>query len=90
MGKHENLKIILEKYNKFIAEISKEFINELKSDSNTYKEVNKKLNIFEKEIIYNNFQSEEHKSLNILFLKYIKELLEDEKNDLPLTNRSKL
>lgn len=73
-----------------MEEASKEFINELKSDSKTYKEVQRKLDLFDKEIKYTNSQSQLYKFMNVCFIRYIKGLLEDEKNDLPLTNRSSI
>lgn len=83
----EKLKEILAKYDNAIDQVSKEFIHELKRDSKTYGEVLRRLNLFEKEIMYN-LRPEAHMNFIIRFFKNIDELLEEEKNDLPLTNRS--
>lgn len=86
MGDSNKLKEIFDSYDKTIGQVSKELINELKSESKTYGEVYKKINLFEKEIIYNNFKSQNYK-FTLLVFNYIKEVLDKEKNDLPLTNR---
>ena len=89
MNGNKKLKEILDRYDKDIDQISKEFIDELKSDSKTYSEVYRKLDLFQKEILFHNSKSQGYKDLVICFFIYTKELLENEKNDLPLTNRSK-
>jgi len=88
VSNNEKLKEIFDKYDKATDQVSKEFIDELKNDSKTYGDIYKKLSLFEKGIVYNNSKSQGHKLLICFFLGYIKELLDKEKNDLPLTNRS--
>jgi len=88
MSNNKKLKDIFDKYNKAIDQVSKEFIEELKCDSKTYGQVYIDLNLFEKEINYNSLKSLECKFITIGYFSYIKKLLEKEKNDLLLTNRS--
>lgn len=88
MNNIKKLKEIFDGYDKAINQVSKEIVAELKIDSKTYEEADRKMNLFEKEIVYNNLNSQNHKYLLIYLIAYVKELLEKEKNDLPLTNRS--
>lgn len=75
---------VASKYDDTVIKISKEFINELKVGCRTYGEVYEKLEIFIRETRWSNSKAV---SLTIL-IPCIKEMLEKEKNDLLLTNRS--
>ena len=81
----EALKTIFNKYSECIDPVSKEFIEELKKDCKTYREVYRKLNRFEKEISWNH---DNEKYASMVFVAYVKSLLDREMNDSPLTNRS--
>lgn len=76
---------IFNKFSKALDETAKEFINELKNNCKTYSDINEKLRLFEKEINYNCREI----YINIAFISHVKDLLEKEKNDLPLTSHSK-
>ncbi|MFQ9979585.1 hypothetical protein [Clostridium cadaveris] len=76
------MKILKEIYNKHIVtmdQISKEFIEELKKDSKTYRDVSNKLNSFEKELLWDN-----GKRIDKEFISHIIGLLEKEMNDSPI------
>lgn len=79
---NENLRGILDAYDRATDRTIEEIINELKRNSQTYKQVESKLMRFKKEI-----QFEHPNKYSHLFSEILK-LLEEEKNDLPLTNRS--
>lgn len=73
------MKILKEIYNKHIVtmdQISKEFIEELKKDSKTNRDVYNKLNSFEKELLWDN-----GKCVDKEFISHIIGLLEKEMND---------
>lgn len=74
----------MEEINVNVELILKSFIDQLKKDCNTYGEVLKKLNKYEKEISYINSEQQE---IKIVFIQYVRSLLNKEMNDLPLTNR---
>lgn len=74
----------MEEINVNVELILKSFIDQLKKDCNTYGEVLKKLNKYEKEISYIN---SEQREIKIVFIQYVRSLLNKEMNDLPLTNR---
>ena len=80
-----DLKEILSKYVKSTNEISKEFMEELKKDCKSYKEVKEKLSRPQKEIIWS---CGDEKSLNIALILYAASLLDKEMNDLLPINRS--
>ena len=88
MNNNKNLKEIFEKYDKTIDQISKEFIDELKNNSETYRDVLERVNLFEKEIMYDHSKSQSHRFLLCSIFNYIRGLMEKEKNDLLITNRS--
>lgn len=75
----KNLKEIYSKYTANMDQISKEFIQELKKGSKTYREVSNKLNSFEKELLWNN-----GKHVDKEFISHIIVLLEKEMNDSPI------
>lgn len=79
------LEEICNKYVEFTNEILKEFMEELKKDCKSYKEVKDKLDRVKKEFLW--FGGNEI-MLNIAIIQYAKSLLDKEMNDLPLTNRS--
>lgn len=79
------LEAICNKYVESTNEILKEFMEELKKDCKSYKEVKDKLDRIEKEFIWSGGNE---KMLNIAIISYAKSLLDKEMNDLPLTNRS--
>lgn len=80
----ESLKNIYIKFNKNIDMIAKEFIEELKVGCITYENVKKKLDKFEKDIMYSN-----NDPLGIVMFAYVRVLINKEMNDLHITNRSK-
>lgn len=80
---YRKLESILEKFNSTVEEISNLIIEELRKNSLTYKDLDKKINIFQKAVEF----SSEIGKYDYLF-KRIRQLVEQEKNDLPLTNRS--
>ena len=77
------MEVILKEHEKHIDETAHKILNEIKFESGTYGEVRKKLDRLRVSTRFNSGIKFEH-----LFNK-INELLEKEKNDLPLTNRSK-
>lgn len=80
----ENQLDILERYKQTTMEVAKEIIFELKKGCKTYKEVDKNLYIFKKTITFScDWKNYQH------LISIISELLENEKNDLLVTNRSK-
>ena len=80
----ESLKNIYIKFNKNIDMIAKEFIEELKIGCITYENVKKKLDKFEKDIMYSN-----NYLLDKVMFAYVRVLIDKEMNDLHITNRSK-
>jgi len=83
----EKLENVLDKFKQALDEASKEFIDELKCDSETYEQVGRKLHQFETGTLYT--IGVPHKMSVICFLNYVKEQIKKEMNDLPLTNRSR-
>ncbi|MPM10412.1 hypothetical protein SDC9_56744 [bioreactor metagenome] len=81
----EELKTIFNKYSECIDTVSKEFMEELKKGCKTYREVYSKLNRIEKEISWN-YGNEKY--IGLVFITYVKGLLDREMSDSPLTNRS--
>lgn len=79
------LEEICNKYVESTNEILKEFMEELKKDCKSYKEVKGKLSRIEKEIKWSNG---DEKILRLVIASYANRLLDKEMNDLPLTNRS--
>jgi len=84
-----NKKIIeefLNEYDKSIDGLAKEIIKEIKKESNNYKDFNERYTRFKKDVLWE-FNSYGYKLSKCLFTR-IEYLIEKEKNDLPLTNRS--
>ena len=80
----DNLSQILQKYDVTVDAVANEILFELKSKCQNYKQLGRELMLFEKRTMYD-FDNR----LKYEFLFYrIRELIEEEKNDLPLTNRS--
>lgn len=88
MGRKRNEKIkkLLDHYDKTTQDVINEIIQEFKSNATTYKQVEKELIKFKREISYGYEGREKYGHL----FNIINNVLEDEKNDLPLTNRSEL
>lgn len=81
---HKHLEELLNKYKETTNLLAKGFVDELKRDAETYKQVEENLMIFKKAII---FKHPDYKNYEYFFNE-VKRLLMEEKNDLPLTNRS--
>lgn len=82
--KLKRIKSILSEYDNVTNKIISEIIEELKTDCQTYKQVDEAFKLIRKEVEY--YHSNQQK-YGYLF-DATKRLLETEKNDLPLTNRS--
>ncbi|SHJ65374.1 hypothetical protein SAMN05444401_3583 [Clostridium amylolyticum] len=82
--KYKKMQCILESYNKATNKAVEEIIQELKSDCKTYKQVESEMNAFKKKAMYQYINQEKYEYLFSLARK----VLEKEKNDLPITNRS--
>lgn len=79
----QTLEQILAKYDEALEVTAKKILNELKINSSDYKEVSKELERFKKATLFNYPNVQKY---TFLFNR-VRELLEEEKNDLPLTNR---
>ena len=75
---------ILENFDEVINTTAQEILSELKGDCKTYKEVQKKIKLLNKNIIWTYGLEGKYKYL----IDQVQELLNKEMNDLPLTNRS--
>ena len=76
------LEKILENFDEVINTTAQEILNEIKKDSKSYEEVKNKIKLLEKEIAWQS--GDQCQSL----FNQVKSLLNQEMNDLPLTNRS--
>lgn len=74
----------LAKYDQASKEAVKEIITELKKRCKDYGELNAKLNQFERDVLW----GPETKNMVTPLFQRMKDFLEEEKNGLPLTNRS--
>lgn len=83
-SKHKRLEKVLNRFDEAINAAVKEIIDELKTNTETYKEVDKDLKLFKKAIEFNQQNRQKYEYL----LNRVREVIEEEKNDLPLTNRS--
>ena len=88
MTNKENLKAIYKKFEETTVQIADEFIKELKKDSTTYRDVYKKIDSIKNEILYTHRVDQHVLRVFIGFIDCISQMLEEEKNDLPPTNRS--
>lgn len=87
MEDFQNLKNIVAEFDEAINEKVSEFMNEIKNGCKTYEDVNKKMDLFLRNIRWN--CGEKLYVVEIL-ISHSRRLLEREKNDLLLTNRPQL
>ncbi|OHW61408.1 hypothetical protein EUAN_22580 [Andreesenia angusta] len=81
----DRLKYLLDEYDRALDDTAKDILEKIKAESKTYGDVEKSLDLLKKSMSYT-FGKLRYERL----FEKIDEILEEEKNDLPLTNRSKL
>lgn len=81
----DRLKYLLDEYDRALDDTAKDILEKIKAESKTYGDLEKSLDLLKKSMNYT-FGKLKYERL----FEKIDEILEEEKNDLPLTNRSKL